>query len=369
MIIGIPKEIKNHEYRVGATPSLVNLLVRDGHKVLIQQSAGSRIGFSDELYTSAGATIVNSAEEIYQAEMILKVKEPQKSEFPLLKKGQILFCFLHLAPDPEQLKHLIEKEVVGIAFETINDHEGRLPILTPMSEVAGKFAVQAGATAMQLANGGKGILLGGVPGVSPAKVVVLGGGVGGTQAARMAFGLGADVTIIDIRQSRLRELDDLFGSQLKTLYSTPYNIEEVVVNADLIVGAVLIPGKKAPKLVNEAMIKKMSPGSVFVDLAIDQGGCSETSKVTTFSEPTYNVHDVVHYCVANMPGACARTSTQALTNAVIPYVMSLAKHGYKLALKRDPGFLNGLNVCLGSVTNQHVADDCGYSFVPAEKFL
>jgi alanine dehydrogenase len=369
MIIGIPKEIKNHEYRVGATPGLVNLLARDGHKVLVQANAGVAIGFTDEMYVQAGATIVPTAEKVYEAEMILKVKEPQSAEFPLLKRGQVLFGFLHLAPDPEQLKHLIERGVIGIAFETVSDESGRLPILTPMSEVAGRIAIQAGATALQLDNGGKGLLLGGVSGVSPAKVVVLGGGVAGTQSARMAMGFGADVTVIDRKMSRLRELDDLYGPYLKTLFSTPYAVEEAVCNADLIVGAVLIPGKKAPKLMTEQMVRKMAPGSVFVDLAIDQGGCSETSRPTSHSDPIYTVHNVVHYCVTNMPGACARTSTQALTNALVPYVTTLANLGYKKAMQQDKGLKEGLNVCLGQVTNRFVAEDCGYSYVPPEQFL
>jgi alanine dehydrogenase len=369
MIIGIPKEIKNHEYRVGATPGLVNLIVQSGHTVLVQSGAGHKIGFSDESYIQAGAIIVPTAEDVFQAEMILKVKEPQSSEFPLLKKGQILFCFLHLAPDPEQLKHLIERKVVGIAFETVEDSQGRLPLLTPMSEVAGRVAIQAGATALQMANGGKGLLLGGVPGVSPAKVVILGGGVVGTQAAKIAMGFGADVTIIEKRLSRLRELDDLYGSRLKTIYSTPISISEAIASADLVVGAILIPGKKAPKLVTEDMIKNMSQGSVFVDVAIDQGGCSETSRSTTHSSPIYIEHGVVHYCVANMPGACARTSTQALTNAIAPYAEALADKGYKEAFKEDLGFLKGLNVCLGHVTNEHVAHDCGYTYYAPEKFI
>lgn len=370
MKIGIPKEIKNHEYRVGATPGLVSLLTQAGHTVFVQTMAGDKIGFKDGMYEHAGAKILPSAEAIYgESELIVKVKEPQKSEFPLIRQGQILFCYLHLAPDPEQLKHLIERKVVGIAFETVTDSEGRLPLLTPMSEVAGRIAIQAGATSLQMANGGKGLLLGGVPGVPPAKVVVLGGGVVGTQVARMAMGFGADVTILEKRLSRLRELDDLYGPQLKTIYSTPVAIEEAVLTADLVVGAVLIPGKKAPKLITEELIRLMSPGSVFVDVAIDQGGCSETSRPTTHSDPTYIVHDVVHYCVANMPGACARTSTQALTNAIAPYVQEIADKGYKRALKEDIGLRNGLNVCLGHVTNAHVAHDCGYQYAEPNKFL
>lgn len=369
MLIGVPKEIKNHEYRVGATPAVVDLWVHAGHRVLVQASAGEKIGYLDEMYRKVGAQIVNSAEEVYAAEMIVKVKEPQAKEFPLLHKGQILFCFLHLAPDPEQLKHLIERKVVGIAYETITDEKGRLPLLTPMSEVAGRLAIQAGATALQMSNGGRGVLLGGVPGVPPGKVVVLGGGVVGTQAARIALGVGADVTLIERRLSRLRELDDLYGPRLKTLYSTPSAIQEALIHADLVIGAVLIPGKKAPKLITEEMIKHMPKGSVFVDVSIDQGGCSETSKPTTFSDPIYTVHNVVHYCVANMPGACARTSTQALTNATASYALALADKGYKQALKDDIGFRQGLNVCLGHVTYAPVAQDCGYNYNPPETFL
>lgn len=370
MKIGIPKEIKNHEYRVGATPGLVSLLTQSGHTAIVQSNAGLKIGFTDAMYEHAGAKIVATAAQVYhEAEMIVKVKEPQPSEFPLLRREQILFCYLHLAPDPEQLKHLIERQVVGIAFETVTDKEGRLPLLTPMSEVAGRIAIQAGATALQMAHGGKGLLLGGVPGVPPAKVIVLGGGVVGTQVARMAMGFGADVTILEKRLSRLRELDDLYGPFLKTIYSTPVSIEEAVVTADLVVGAVLIPGKKAPKLVTEAMVRQMSPGSVFVDVAIDQGGCSETSRATTHSDPTYIVHNVVHYCVANMPGACARTSTQALTNATAHYVLDLADKGYKRALREDAGLKNGLNVCLGRVTNEYVAHDCGYEYHAPEQFI
>ena len=369
MQIGIPKECKNHEYRVGATPGLVSLLTQEGHTVLVQSKAGEKIGYDDAQYTHAGATIVPTIEDVYEAEMIVKVKEPQSKEFSLLKKGQILFCYLHLAPDPEQTKHLIERKVVGIAYETITDDTGRLPLLTPMSEVAGRIAIQAGATSLQMAHGGKGLLLGGVPGVAPAKVVIIGGGVVGTQVARVAMGFGADVTVLERRLSRLRELDDLYGPKLKTIYSTPIAIEEAVLSADLVVGAVLIPGKMAPKVVTEEMIKSMSPGSVFVDVAIDQGGCSETSHPTTHSEPCYMKHGVVHYCVANIPGACARTSTQALTNATAPYVLELAEKGYKRALREDSHFLQGLNVCLGHVTNEHVASDLGYDFHPPETFV
>jgi alanine dehydrogenase len=368
MIVGIPKEVKNHEYRVGATPGLVHLLVSKGHQVLVQMDAGLGSGFDDEAYRLAGAKLVNTAADVYKAEMILKVKEPQKSEFPLLRKGQILFCYLHLAPDPDLLKHLLEREIIGIAFETVTK-EGILPLLAPMSEVAGKIAVQMGASALQLANGGRGVLLGGIPGVLPAKVVVIGGGFSGRMAAGVALGMGADVTLIDIRLSVLKQLDSLYGPKLKTLYSTPYNVEEALITADLVIGSVLIPGKKAPKVITESMIKKMQKRSVFVDIAIDQGGCSETSKVTSFSNPTYVLHNVVHSCVDNLPGSVARTSTQGLTNALTPYVMSLADLGYKEALKRDEGFREGLNVCLGSVTNASVVEDGSHVCVPPEKFL
>ncbi len=369
MIIGIPKEIKHQEYRVGATPGLVALLVQAGHKVIVQQSAGQRIGYTDALYEEVGAQVVPKAENVYEAEMILKVKEPQNNEVPLLKKGQILFCYFHFAAYPDLLKHLLERKVIGIAYETVTDPHGALPLLMPMSEVAGRIAVQLGASALQVFNGGKGLLLGGVPGVPPAKVLIIGGGVVGTQVARMAMGFGADVTMIEKKLSRLRELDDLYGFRLKTIYSTPHSIREEVTAADLVVGAVLIPGKKAPCLISEEMVKEMSPGSVLVDVAIDQGGCSETSRATTYADPFYIVHNVVHSCVANLPSACARTSTQALVNATAPYVVELASLGYKKALKDDPGFLEGLNICLGHVTNKEVAEDGGYPYDPAEEFL
>jgi alanine dehydrogenase len=369
MIIGIPKEIKNHEYRVGATPAMVRALVEAGHQVLVQANAGTKIGFSDAMYTAAGARIVATALEIYKAEMIIKVKEPQDAEFPLLREGQILFCYLHLAPDPEQTKHLVERKIVGIAYETVTDVHGRLPLLVPMSEMAGRISIQVGATCLQLNNGGKGLLLGGVPGVFPARVIVIGGGVVGTEAARMAMGLGASVTIIDKDLSRLRALDALFGPHLKTLYSTSANIEEALILADLVVGSVLIPGKTAPKLITRQMIKKMAPGSVFVDVAIDQGGCSETSKPTTHTDPTYIVDDVIHYCVTNMPGACALTSTKALTNATMDYALMIANKGYKKALKDNAGLRDGLNVCLGKVTNSSVASDLGYTYTAPEQML
>lgn len=369
MIIGIPKEIKVHEYRVGATPEMVRLLIQAGHHVIVQSQAGAKIGFSDDAYRNAGATIVASAKEVYECEMIIKVKELQESEYPYLREGQILFCYLHLAPDPIQTKHLIEKKVVAIAYETVVDSKGRLPLLTPMSEIAGRISIQVGATALQLNQGGRGTLLGGVPGVAPANVVVIGGGVVGTEAARMAMGLGANVFIFDRSLNRLRELDALFGPQLRTVFSTPSSIEEALKSADLVIGAVLIPGKTAPKLITREMVRKMVLGSVIVDVAIDQGGCSETSRPTTHADPTYVVDGVVHYCVTNMPGACARTSTLALTHATIEYALKIANKGYKKALKEDPLLREGLNVCLGEVTNESVAHDLGYKFVPPEKML
>lgn len=369
MIIGIPKEIKNHEYRVGATPAMVRALVEAKHRVMVQRNAGHETGFIDEMYRAAGAKIVETPEEVYKAEMIIKVKELQDSEFPFLRKGQILFCYLHLAPDPEQTKQLVDAGVVGIAYETVTDRFGKLPLLTPMSEIAGRIVIQAGATNLQLNHGGKGLLLGGVPGVAPAKVVVLGGGVLGTEAARMAMGLGAEVTIIDKDLNRLRTLDSLFGPHLKTLYSTSSAIEEAVCQADLVIGAVLIPGKTAPKLITKEMVAQMAPGSVICDAAIDQGGCSETSLPTTHANPTYIVDEVIHYCVTNMPGACARTATQALTNATMDSALKIANKGYKQALLDDPYLCNGLNVCFGKVTNEFVATDLHYNYVPPEEVL
>lgn len=369
MKVGIPKEVKDHEYRVGATPAMVKALVKGGHTVLVQKGAGSKIGFENEDYEKVGAKIVESAEEIYEADMIIKVKEPQPSEYPLLKENQILFCYLHLAPDPKQTEALLKQKVVGIAFETVTDYKGRLPLLTPMSEVAGRISIHAGANALHMASGGRGTLLGGVPGVAPGKVVVIGGGVVGTQAAKMARGLGADVTILDNNLDRLRELDDLFEGRLKTLYSTPVTIEEELSTCDMVIGAVLIPGKVTPKLITKEFVKKMRHGSVIVDVAIDQGGCAETSRPTTHSDPIFVQDNVVHYCVANMPGACARTATIALTNSVLPFAIRLADKGYKDALLENPHLRDGLNVCLGKVTNEHVAHDLNYDFHPPEEVL
>ncbi len=362
MRIGVPKEVKKDEFRVGATPDTVRAFCEAGHTVQVQRDAGTKIGYLDEMYAEAGAQVVGSAKEIYQNEMIIKVKEPQGSEFPLMHEGQVLFCYLHLAPDPEQTRHLLERKVIGIAYETVTDEMGRLPLLVPMSEIAGRFAIQAGANALQMINGGRGVLLGGIPGVKPGKVVVLGAGVVGTEAMRMALGLGADVTIFDRSLTRLRELDKLFSPALKTVFSTPAAIEKAVIQADLVVGAVLIPGKKAPRLVTREMVKKMRCGSVIVDVAIDQGGCVETIRPTTHSDPTYVVDGVVHYGVTNMPAAIARTSTQGLTNATLPYALKLANMGYKKAMIEDKGLLEGLNVFHGKVTNPFVAEDLGYEY-------
>lgn len=366
MLIGIPKEIKNHEYRVGATPAMVHALVDAGHQVLVQTHAGTVSGFDDESYKASGAKIVSSAKEVYNCEMIIKVKELQESEFPLLKEGQILFCFLHLAPDPIQTEKLIKSKVVAIAYETVTDNNGKLPLLIPMSEIAGRIAIQVGVTYLQLNQGGKGILLGGVPGVPPGLVVVIGGGAAGTEAARMALGLGAEVIILDKDINRLRILDSLYGPRLKTQYSSPLAIEEALIRADLVVGAVLIPGKTAPKLISRQMLKKMSPGTVFVDIAIDQGGCAETSRPTTHTDPVYVVDNIIHYCVTNMPGACARTSSQALTNSTMDYALLIANKGWKQALLENEGLRNGLNVCYGKVTNESVAHDLGYPYLKYE---
>ncbi|WP_293764144.1 alanine dehydrogenase [uncultured Aquitalea sp.] len=364
MLIGVPKEIKNHEYRVGLTPAGIRELVANGHKVLVQTQAGLAIGFTDEQYIQSGASIASSAEEVFgKADMIVKVKEPQPVECRMLRSGQVLFTYLHLAPDPEQTKLLIESGAIAIAYETVTDERGGLPLLAPMSEVAGRMAVQAGAHALEKAQGGRGVLLGGVPGVAPARVVVIGGGVVGLNAARMATGLGADVTILDKSLPRLKEIDMVFGGRIKTLVSNAANIDECIREADMVVGAVLIPGAAAPKLVTRAMLGNMKPGAVLVDVAIDQGGCFETSRATTHQDPIYVVDGIVHYCVANMPGGVARTSTQALNNATLPFTLELAKKGWRQALLDNAHLRNGLNICRGKVTYQAVAHDLGYDFV------
>ncbi|WP_022942328.1 alanine dehydrogenase [Psychromonas hadalis] len=357
MKIGIPKEIKNHEYRVGLIPSSVSELTGQGHQLFVQKNAGEGIGFSDQDYQDAGATILTSAEEVFaQSEMIIKVKEPQLNECSLLRPDQILFTYLHLAPDLAQTQALIKSQAVCIAYETVTDNSGRLPLLTPMSEVAGRMSIQAGAFALQKSNGGCGLLLGGVPGVEPAKVVILGGGIVGCNAAEMAVGLGANVTILDRNGDTLRQLDKQFSGRVNTVYSTHESLKRHVLEADLVIGAVLIPGAAAPKLVTKEMIKAMKKGSAVVDVAIDQGGCFATSHATTHDDPIYIVDDVVHYCVANMPGGVARTAAQALNNATLPYVLKLANLGYKAALKADKHLLNGLNVCHGKVTIKEVAE-------------
>ena len=370
MLIGVPKEIKNHEYRVGMTPLSVREAVRHGHKLWVQSGAGLGIGATDENYKKAGAQIIPTADEIFaKADMIVKVKEPQAVERKMLREGQILYTYLHLAPDPEQTKDLVESGAVCIAYETVTNSRGGLPLLAPMSQVAGRMSIQSGAHCLEKAQGGSGILLGGVPGVAPAKVVILGGGVVGTNAAAMAMGLGADVTILEKSTDRMEELVARFGTQLKTLYSTQGAVEDECAIADLVVGGVLIPGAAAPKLVTRKMLKDWKNGSVLVDVAIDQGGCAETSRPTTHADPTYVVDGVIHYCVANMPGGVARTSTYALNNVTLPFGLAIADKGYKQALLEDHHLRAGLNVCKGKVTYKAVADVLGYDYVPAEKAL
>jgi alanine dehydrogenase len=370
MIVGVPKEIKNHEYRVGLTPASVRELTLRSHAVLVQKNAGAEIGLSDDQYVAAGAVMVDTAKEVFaKADMIIKVKEPQPQECAMLREGQILYTYLHLAPDPEQTASLIKSGAVCIAYETITDAKGALPLLAPMSEVAGRMAIQAGATHLEKSKGGMGLLLGGVPGVEAAHVVIIGAGVVGTNALQMAVGAGARVTVLDKSVDRLRQLDLVFGNRIATVYSNALAIEESVLNADLVVGGVLVPGAAAPKLVSRSMISDMKSGAVVVDVAIDQGGCFETSHATTHAEPTYVIDDVVHYCVANMPGAVARTSTFALNNATIGHAIALADKGWKQALKDDAHLKNGLNVCHGQVTYQAVANELRIDYVAADSFL
>ena len=361
MKIGIPKEIKNQEYRVGLTPAATRELVAHGHQILVESRAGAGIGLSDDDYRQAGAAIAADAATVFaQADLIVKVKEPQPEECQRLRPGQVLFTYLHLAPDPEQARLLMASGAVAIAYETVTDAHGRLPLLAPMSEVAGRMAIQVGAHALEKASGGAGILLAGVPGVVPGKVVVIGGGVVGTQAARMAMGLGAEVVVLDKSLPRLAELDGLYGPRLQTLYATSEALESAIIAADLVIGAVLVPGANAPKLVTRAMLGRMRPGSVLVDVAIDQGGCFATSHATTHDQPTYVVDGIVHYCVANMPGAVPRTSTFALTNATLPYVLRLADLGWQQALRDDVHLRNGLNVAQGRIVHPAVAAALGY---------
>ncbi|HNV59671.1 MAG TPA: alanine dehydrogenase [Rhodoferax sp.] len=370
MLIGVPKEIKNNEFRVGLTPASVRELIANGHQVLVQNNAGTAIGLDDAQYQAAGAEMVAAAADIFaRAEMIVKVKEPQPVECAMLRPGQILYTYLHLAPDPEQTAALVKSGAVCIAYETITGAGGGLPLLAPMSEVAGRMAIQAGATHLEKEHGGRGLLLGGVPGVAPAHVVIIGAGVVGTNAMQMAVGLGARTTVIDKSMDRLRQLDLVFGNRISTVYSTSASIEEAVMDADLVIGGVLIPGAAAPKLVTRDMISRMKKGAVIVDVAIDQGGCFETSHATTHAEPTYVVDGVVHYCVANMPGAVARTSTFALNNATIGHAVALANKGWKAALRDNVHLKNGLNVCEGKVTYEAVARDLGYTYVAADSVL
>ncbi len=370
MRVGVPKEIKNSEYRVGLTPESAGSLITKGHEVIVQRNAGADIGFDDASYQAVGAEIESTTREIYAtAEMIVKVKEPQPEEIEMLREGQVLFTYLHLAPDFRQTQGLIESGCVAIAYETVTADGGGLPLLRPMSQVAGRLSVQAGAHCLEMAQGGRGTLLGGVEGVAPAKVTVIGGGVVGRNAAQMAVGLGADVTILDRTDRRLMELEEVFGGRVKALRSTTEILEENVLCSDLVIGAVLIPGAVAPKLISRALVARMLRGSVLVDVAIDQGGCFETSRPTTHEEPTFVVDEVIHYCVANMPGAVARTSTLALNNAVSPYVHRIAEKGYRKALLEDVHLLNGLNVCQGKVTCQAVARDQGLDYTAAEDAL
>jgi len=369
MRVGCPKEIKNHEYRVGLTPGSVREYVAHGHEVIVETKAGVGIGADDDAYRAAGARIVPTAKEVFEkSDMVVKVKEPQPSEWAQLREGQILYTYLHLAPDPEQTRGLLNSGVTAVAYETVTDERGGLPLLAPMSEVAGRLAIQAGATSLQKANGGRGILLGGVPGVLPAKVAIIGGGVVGLNAAKMAIGLGADVSILDRSIPRLRQLDDIFNGRVHTRYSTIDALEEEVFSADLVVGAVLIPGAAAPKLVTREMLSGMKKGSVAVDVAIDQGGCFETSHATTHSEPTYEVDGIVHYCVANMPGAVPITSTNALNNATLQYGLQLADRGLQ-AIAEDRHLRAGLNVHRGRVTNAAVAEALGYDAFTPEAVL
>lgn len=370
MIIGCPKEIKPQEFRVGMTPMAALEAIAHGHSVIVETNAGEGSGFDDAQYRAVGATIIDTAEEVFaKADMIVKVKEPQAGERKMLREGQILFTYLHLAPDPAQTKDLLESGATCIAYETVTDRMGGLPLLAPMSEVAGRLAPQVGAWTLQKANGGRGTLMGGVPGVGPADVVVIGGGVVGTHAARIAAGMGASVTVLDRSLTRLRYLDDAFGSVFKTRYASAGNTAEMVMQADMVIGAVLIPGAAAPKLVKRADLAHMKPGAAIVDVAIDQGGCFETSKATTHQDPIYEVDGIMHYCVANMPGAVARTSTLALGNATLPFLLDLANKGWKRACAEDTHLKNGLNVHAGQLTYAAVGEALGMPHVSPDSVL
>lgn len=371
MIIGIPKEIKAQENRVGAVPSSVKEFVAHGHTVLVETQAGAGINHTDESYKAAGAEICATAEEIFErADMIIKVKEPQPKECKMMREGQVLFTYLHLAADKEQTQGLIDSKCIAIAYETVTGPDGRgLPLLAPMSEIAGRLSIQVGGSYMLKHLGGSGRLMGGSPGVEPARVLVLGGGVSGFHAAQMAVGMQANVVLLEKNHDRIRVLDDYFGASARVVQSSRDSVERYIETADLVVGAVLIPGASAPRLVSEEMVKKMQPGTVMVDIAIDQGGCFETSKPTTHSDPIYTVNDVIHYCVTNMPGAVPLTSAQALNNAVLPYALALADHGWEAALLKDPNLRNGLNVCYGEITHKGVADSLNLPFVAEPRAL
>ncbi len=370
MIVGLPKEIKDNEYRVGLTPAGVRALTDAGHQVTVERGAGEGSGFEDDLYQRAGGRILDSANDVWaEAEMVVKVKEPVAPEYQRMREGQLLFTYLHLAPDRELTRQLLERKVTGIAYETITDRRGGLPLLTPMSEVAGRMAIQVGAHYLEKMSGGRGILLGGVPGVPAARVVIIGGGVVGTNAAKIAVGMGAHVTIIDNNLDRLRELDDIFLSKISTLASSAYMIQDAISEADLIVGAVLVPGAAAPKLVTREMLKDVPNGGLIVDVAVDQGGCIETTHPTTHSNPTYYVEGVLHYCVANMPGAVPRTSTFALTNATLPYATKLADRGFLKAIAVDPGLKAGVNTFAGRCTYEAVAVAQGLAYTPIDELI
>jgi alanine dehydrogenase len=364
MNIGIPKEVKNNEYRVSMIPSGVKTLTEHGHKVLIQESAGEGSGLSDAEYEAAGALIIPTAKTIFEeAEMIVKVKEPSPQEYELLRPGQVLFTYLHLAPAPELVKTILERKIVGIAYETVELDNGNLPLLTPMSEIAGKLSIQIGAHYLEKESGGSGVLLGGVPGVKSAHVAIIGGGTVGLNAAKIAIGMGARVTLLDINLDRLRYLSDIFNDKITLLYSNSHNIEEAVIDADVVIGGVLVPGAKAKKLVTKDMVSQMRKGSVMVDVAIDQGGCFETSRPTSFQDPVFLIDGVIQYCVANIPGCVARTSTFALTNSTFPYVLKLADQGYEKSLREDRSLGKGLNVFKGILTNRRVSEAVGLEYV------
>lgn len=370
MKIGLPKEIKDNEYRVGLTPAGVNALVNSGHEVFVQKSAGDGSGFSDEQYVTAGGKILDTADDVWgTGDMIVKVKEPIAPEYPRMRENQLLFTYLHLAPEFELTRQMMERKVTGVAYETITDKQGRLPLLTPMSEVAGRMSVQVGATYLEKMNGGRGILLGGVPGVPAANVVIIGGGVVGTEAAKMAVGLGAHVTIIDRSLDRLRQLDDIFLSKVQTLASSRYAIHDAIKHADLVIGAVLVVGAAAPKLVTRDMLPDVPKGAVLVDVAVDQGGCFETTHATTHSNPTYYEEGVLHYCVANMPGAVPRTSTFALTNATLPYALDLANKGFERAINEDQGLQEGVNTYAGKLTYEAVATSQNLEYTPLSSLM